>query len=445
MNFPIEFENRMKSMLGNEYNAFLAAFDAENIHKAVRVNSQKEIPEELKGILSTLEPVKWCKTGYYTDKDILDGNSPYHLGGLLYFQEPSAMAVVSAITINPDDYVLDLCAAPGGKATHAGEFIGEGGLLVANEIVKKRAVILADNIERMGIKNAVVTNESPKRLEERFPEFFNKIIVDAPCSGEGMFRKEPQAVEEWSVSHTEACATRQKLILDSAMKMLAPGGELIYSTCTFAPCENEGVVDYILKNYPDIELVPITLHGLSPAVSAWAESETDMKGAKRIFPHHQKGEGHFLALFRKRGEFVKKAEKISKKEPAEAKLYREFEKEFLKISLSGRFELFGENLYLAPEGIDLNKLKVERAGLFLGKCRKGRFEPSHALALALKRSNFVNTYEAEDIKKYLRGETLEADIRGWCAVTYQGIPLGWAKGSQGILKNHFPKYMRVLK
>ncbi len=445
MKLPVEFENRMKNMLGDEFEAFLAAFGAEKIHRAVRVNKKKRQPQELTEMIAGLEPVKWCPNGYYAQKDIIDGNSPYHLGGLLYFQEPSAMAVVAALDIKEDDFVLDLCAAPGGKATHAAESLGDSGLLVANEIVKKRSTILAENIERMGIKNAVVTNESPKRLEEKFPEFFNKIIVDAPCSGEGMFRKEPQAVEEWSVAHTEACAERQKLILDSAIKMLAPGGELIYSTCTFAPAENEGVVEYILSNYPDMELMPITLPGLTAARGGLVNSGKDMSHAKRIFPHQQKGEGHFLALFKRSGEYIRESTKMRIKEPTEAKLYREFEKEFLNVTLSGGFELFGENLYLLPKGIEIDKLKVERPGLYLGKCKKGRFEPAHALALSLEASDFKNCFEAEDIRKYLHGETLEAEIKGWCAVTYTGIPLGWAKGSDGVLKNHFPKHLRILK
>lgn len=444
MEIPFEFKNRMKDMLGAEYEDFSAALESDVTFRAFRVNRKKEIPPELESLVKGLEKVEWCENGYYAERDILDGNSPYHLGGAVYFQEPSAMAVVPALGIEPGDYLLDLCAAPGGKATHAAEYLGDDGILVANEIVKKRSTVLADNLDRMGVKNAIVTNESPKRLEERFEGFFNKIIVDAPCSGEGMFRKEPRAVEEWSEGHTRACAERQKLILESALKMLAPGGKLIYSTCTFAPAENEGVVESLLENHPEMKLLDIDLPGLSPAVADWVGSKRDMAGAKRAFPHRQRGEGHFYALFQKEGEYMRAPRKEKSHDGEEVKLYREFEKKFLNTELSGRFELFGEKLYLAPDGISVEKLKTERAGLLLGRCKKGRFEPEHALALALKKEDFKYTFEPEEIRSYLKGETLSADISGWCAVTYRGLPIGWAKGSGGVLKNHFPKFQRIL-
>lgn len=352
------------------------------------------------------------------------------------------MAVVPALGIEPGDYVLDLCAAPGGKATFAGAMLNGKGLLAANEIISKRCTVLSDNIERMGIRNAVVTNENPKDLSGRFPEFFNKIIVDAPCSGEGMFRKEPKAIDEWSVEHTKSCSARQKHIMDSAIKMLAPGGRLIYSTCTFAPCENEGVVDYVLSNYPDMKLVPIDMPYFSPGVGEWVNSEYDMSLAKRIFPHKNKGEGHFMALFEKEGVFTPQKAEAKAEEDSDILLFREFEKKFLNTHLEGKFVKFGENLYLMPFDINIQKLKVQRAGLFLGKCKKGRFEPAHALALALKREEIKNIYNAGDIKRYIRGETLESEINGWCVVNYCGVNIGWAKGSGGILKNHFPKYMR---
>lgn len=442
MNLPIEFKIRMKEMLQSEYDAFEEKFTNNENYIALRINSLKKIPENLSDIISGLEKVSWCENGYYVTKDIIDGNSPYHIGGLLYFQEPSAMSVVPVLGIEPGDYVLDLCAAPGGKATFAGEMLKGKGLLVANEIITKRSLILSDNIERMGIRNAVVTNESPKKLEEKFPEFFNKIIVDAPCSGEGMFRKEPKALSEWSVEHTESCSVRQKLIMDSAIKMLSPGGRIIYSTCTFAPCENEGVVDYVLSNYPDMRLVKIDAPEFSDGKSEYVNSSHDLSGSKRIFPHKNKGEGHFIALFEKDGIFEKPEFKEKYKEESSVKIFKEFEKNFLNTNFSGKFVLFGENLYLLPENINIDKLKVERAGLFLGKIKKGRFEPSHALALSLDVSEIKNVFEAPDIRKYLKGETLESDITGWCAVTYEGICIGWAKGSGGILKNHFPKYLR---
>lgn len=441
MELPLDFVKRMKGMLGEEYNDFEKAFCENESFSAMRLNTLKDIPKELSDIAEKLEKVPWCDCGYYVGKDTINGKSAFHVSGLLYFQEPSAMSAVAALGIEKGDFVLDLCAAPGGKATYAAQVLGGTGLLVANEIVKKRSAILSENIERMGIKNAVVTNETPARLSEKYPEFFDKIIVDAPCSGEGMFRKEPKALTEWSIEHTQSCAVRQKLIIDSALKMLAPGGRLIYSTCTFAPCENEGVAEYIM-DMPDMRLVPIDMPYFSGANGKWIGSDKDFSGAKRIFPHKNKGEGHFLALFEKSGEKCtkKSVERITEPD----KSYREFEKEYLNIHLSGNFVSFAENLYLLPQGIDIDKVKVERAGLYLGQCKKGRFEPSHALALALGKDEIKNTYETATPEKYLKGETLISDIPGWCAVTYCGAILGWAKGSQGTLKNKFPKQLRQI-
>lgn len=443
MDLPVDFKKRMKQMLKDEYDDFEKSFSNEESFSALRINSLKKMPQELFDIVSGLERVKWCKNGYYVKKDIIDGNHPFHTAGLIYFQEPSAMSVVPFLGIEPGDYVLDLCAAPGGKATYAGEMLKGKGILVANEIIPKRSVVLSDNIERMGIKNALVTNENPKKLSEKFPGFFNKIIVDAPCSGEGMFRKEPRALSEWSIEHTKSCSLRQKLIMDSAIKMLSPGGKLIYSTCTFAPCENEGVADYVLSNYPDMRLIKIDAPYFSDGLGEWVNSSYDMSFTKRIFPHKNKGEGHFIALFKKDGEFKKNEIKEKIKDNDDVRLFCEFEEKFLNTRFSGKFIKFGKNLYLLPENINIDKIKVERAGLFLGKCKKGRFEPSHALALALSPEEIKNTFQTKDIKKYLRGETLEGDIEGWCCVTYMGINMGWAKGSGGILKNHFPKYMRI--
>ena len=435
MELSKDFNERMKGLLGDEYPEFEKAFSEGESYIAIRVNRLKEIPKSLDETLKTLEKVPWCPDGYYINKDILDGKSPEHIGGYIYFQEPSAMSVVPILGIEPGDFVLDLCAAPGGKATYAGEILSGDGLLVANEIIKKRCTILSDNIERMGIENAVVTNENPKDLEDKFPEFFNKIIVDAPCSGEGMFRKEERAIDEWSIEHTKSCAMRQKLIMDSAIKMLSPGGKLVYSTCTFSPLENEGVCDYVLSNYPEMELIPIDAPYFTDGYNL--DYSHDLTGTKRIFPHKNKGEGHFVALFQKKGEFIKPDFSTPKK--TDLKEYREFEEKFLNCRLEGRFITFGEDLYFLKFNLNIDKLKVERYGLYLGKLKKGRFEPSHALAL----SGYGNfKFECADISKYIRGETIPGDIDGWCVITHNGMNMGWAKGTGGIFKNHFPKYMR---
>ncbi len=448
MKLPQKFEARMRAMLKTEYEAFEAAFCRGAPAEGLRINPLKctNIPDFLMGS----QRVPWCDKGYYITKSEISGNHPYHLGGMFYFQEPSAMAVAEVLDIHPGDYVLDLCAAPGGKATQAGSALMGKGLLVANEIVPGRAKILAENIERMGIKNALVLNESPEKLEKKFPFFFDKIIVDAPCSGEGMFRKEPQAVTEWSEEHTLSCAARQKNIMDSAIKMLKKGGMLVYSTCTFAPCENEGVCEYVLENYPDMELVSVSLPMLSEGKGEYIGSERDFSCTKRIFPHINRGEGHFLALFKRIGEgdgssyvTLKPREAVKDAE----KLYREFEKNALNICLEGAFYLFGDNLYLMPVPINPEGLKVLRPGLHLGICKKGRFEPAHALAHALFEENFLRSVnlsaEDENIKRYLHGDILYSDITGWCVILCDGLPLGWAKGSGGLLKNHFPKGLRT--
>ena len=450
MNLPNDFENRMKKMLGEEYDSFAEAFSDEEHYVGLRIKHEKK--ELFYDILKDCERVEWCPDGYYCDKSVISGNHPYHLAGLCYFQEPSAMSSVEAIKIEPDDFVLDLCAAPGGKATQAGLKLSPKGMLVANEIIPKRAQILAENIERMGISNAIVTNEAPEKLSERFEGFFDKIIVDAPCSGEGMFRKEPKAIEEWSINHTKTCAARQRHILACAYKMLVPGGSLIYSTCTFAPCENEETVCYVLENYPDMHLLDTGLTMLENGRNDWGDNKHDVTLAKRIFPHKNKGEGHFIALFKKDGEKPMRENvkfKEDKKCTDAVRLYKEFEKNTLNTELSGCFRLFGENLYLVPNGIELDKLKVVRAGLHLGVCKKNRFEPSHALALSLSAEQFKNklsfSVNSAELSKYLHGETLTVDINGYLAVCVDDNPIGWAKGSQGIIKNHYPKYLRLLK
>lgn len=460
---PEKFVKRMKDMLGDEYDEFTDAFLNAPVYSGIRVNSAKNgAREAVMAKFSETESVPWCADGFYADKSDISGNHPYHIAGLIYFQEPSAMSAAEALPIEKGDFVLDLCAAPGGKSTQAGAKLNGSGLLVSNEIVKKRADILSENIERMGIRNAVVTNETPQRLAEKYPEFFDKIIVDAPCSGEGMFRKEPRAAEEWSLEHTISCGERQKHILDCAVRMLCEGGMIVYSTCTFAPEENEQVAAYLIES--GLTLCDTGLDMLDRGRTEWSKSEYDMTKTRRIFPHHQKGEGHFIALFKK-GEkktekTLKNTEKTPKKTlkkgvkntyfPAEAvSLYKKFEKEALNISLDGDFVLFGDNLYLKPEGIDIDKIRVVRCGLHLGEVKKNRFEPSHALCLALEKNDFksVLDFEADSdiLRDYMTGNVIECSQSGWTAVLADGFPIGWGKASGGMLKNRFPKFMRLKK
>ena len=446
MKLPEEFCERMKALVGDEYDDFLKSYD-NMINKGIRINTLK--CTDTRAMATTLgaeEPVLWCKDGFYLGENGVSGNHPYHGAGVFYFQEPSAMCVAEGLPLKENSRILDLCAAPGGKTTHIAARMGNSGLLVANEIVPKRASILSENVERMGLKNTIVTNETPSQLSKRFEGFFDGIIVDAPCSGEGMFRKEPQAIEEWSVSHTESCGIRQRNILDDAYKMLKSGGYIMYSTCTFSYDENEAVVKYMIDKY-GMELCRI------PVLDALSGGGGEgMENCRRVFPHKQKGEGHFAALLKKTEsgcEYkIKKNKAIQNPSLSDAiKLYREFEKKTLNIKCEGEFVLFGENLYLLPEKVDIEKLKIIRCGLHLGTVKKSRFEPAHALSHTFPKDVYINkvetTLSSEEIKKYMHGDIIKSNVTGWCAVAVDDYIIGWGKGSNGVIKNHYPKALRT--
>ena len=398
-------------------------------------------------------PVQWCPTGFYYPAHQRPGRHSYHHAGVFYIQEASAMAVVECADIQQGDKVLDLCAAPGGKSTQIAAKLGGTGLQISNEIVPNRAKILSQNIERMGVKNAIVTNESPEKLEKVFPAFFDKIIVDAPCSGEGMFRKDPAVVNEWSAAQVEVCANRQGHILESAHKMLAAGGVMVYSTCTFSPEENEIAVQKFIGKHPEYTIVKPAVHRFfSAGVPQWADStNTDLCSTMRLFPHKIDGEGHFIAVLKKNSGDdcrVKAARTITDKKLLQP--YFDFEKKFLKDISFSNFTLFGENLYAMPHGTpDLSKVKVLRCGLHLGEIKKNRFEPGHSLALALCKDNvkqFVSyPCDSEEMLSYLKGDTLNVDdsLKGWCLVCTDSYSAGWAKVTDGTAKNHYPKGLRI--
>ncbi|MGM9550932.1 MAG: RsmF rRNA methyltransferase first C-terminal domain-containing protein [Clostridia bacterium] len=418
---PIDFKNRMKETLGSEYDDFIDSYSLPPLH-GFRTNSIKLSNEELLKLFPYSKgKVPWCDTGFYYDGGF--GKHPCHRAGLFYSQEPSAMISAELLDPNPGDVVLDLCAAPGGKSTHIASKLKGKGLLVANEIVRSRANILRENIERMGISNAVVTNMSPDEMESEFPEFFDKILVDAPCSGEGMFRKDDEAILAWSIEHTNACAVRQLLILNSAAKMLKEGGTLLYSTCTFSPVENEGTVSAFLSEHSDFELLL----------------------SEHIYPHTSLGEGHFAAKLIKKGEGNRKDRKPLVKE-ADGTLFRQFEKENLNTHLEGKLVLFGENLYLIPSSFgDIGNIKIVLPGLHLGELKKNRFEPSHHLALSLKEDDFKTVYIGtyDEISAFFQGNTISAELpSGWGAMLYDKYPIGWFKSVNGTLKNHYPKKLR---
>jgi NOL1/NOP2/sun family putative RNA methylase len=443
---PERFIERMKQTMGEEEAASFFASYQESASHGLRIHPGKTSHEEFvaHGPFA-LTPVPWCPLGFYYDGEDKPGKHPYHAAGVYYIQEPSAMAVVEALSPKPGDKVLDLCAAPGGKSTHIAGYLGDSGLLVANEIHPTRVKALSENLERWGTRNILVTNETPERMADRFPTYFDKIAVDAPCSGEGMFRKLPEACEDWSEDKIAHCAAMQTDILDAAAAMLKPGGIMVYSTCTFAEDENERQIERFLALHPEFSLEPV------------AQAKYFAPGAiehtVRLWPHKLRGEGHFLARLRKSVDTASSAavqQEKTKSLPSDVrKLFEAFCRETLTFMPEGNYALFGEQFYLLADGLpSLNRLKVVRAGWHLGTMKKGRFEPSHALALALAPGEWKNSVDfsanSEEVRRYLRGESLFVDKegKGWTIVTVDGYPLGWSKLVQGQIKNHYPKGLR---
>ncbi len=477
MNLPIEFEKKMKAFLGDEWDDFLYSYD-NNRFQALRFNTLKvQSQEERMRILKVLgissdKRVSWANEAYYFDENVRPGKHPYHEMGLYYIQEPSAMSAAALLAPKPGMRVLDLCAAPGGKSTQLATYLGDSGLLVSNEINTQRSRILSQNIERMGIKNAIVTNEDSFVLASHFPGFFNAIQVDAPCSGEGMFRKLPEAIEQWSMENVAICAARQKEILDNAAVMLKPGGVIVYSTCTFSREENEDVIEYFLERHPDFTLEEM----------------------ERFWPHKVDGEGHFVAKLVRRGSVNElgadydvcedscnkvedtglKADRKTKKnknsknrknetKPALTKENMKLLTEFLDETISedmaawiknSRLVMFGEQLYRLPDmEVDIKGLKVQRAGLHIGEFKKQRFEPSHSLALALKLNDAKNvvklTCDNPQTIGFFNGQSVilsdEQAVeckKGWALVCVDGYTAGWGKVNGTQVKNHYPKGLR---
>lgn len=446
MKLPKKFCERMKNLLGDEYDEFEKSLLKPREH-GLRVNEKRcKIEDCPAKDVFTLTPVEWCKQGFYYPSDERAGKHPYYEAGLYYIQEPSAMAVGTLADVKQGEWVLDLCAAPGGKSTHLAY---NAGLIVSNEIHPTRAKILSQNIERAGIENCIVTNETPTRLAKKFEEMFDCVVVDAPCSGEGMFRKDEIAVSEWTEQSPKMCADRQDEILDDAVKMVRKGGRLVYSTCTFAPEENEGTLTRLLKRHSDFEIVKTDIFPMFEAGKPeWYENaDQSVKYSFRLFPHKIRGEGHFCALLRRKGDEDRKTPKMTetlKKLPDELK---DFIKDIKGITDDMQFIRSGDRIWLTKTPIDVTGLKTLRTGLEMGTLKKGRFEPAHALAMAWNPKDMprvVNfSTESQEIIKYLKGESLNVNAQtGWTVVCVDGFALGFGKVSQGILKNHFPKGLR---
>jgi NOL1/NOP2/sun family putative RNA methylase len=485
MNLPEDFKQKMQDMLGEDWERFLEGYE-QNRFQAFRLNPLKkgfteELAESLRKRFGAVEAVPWEKNGYYYSEETRPGKHAYHEAGLYYIQEPSAMSAAALLSPQPGMRVLDLCAAPGGKTTQLAASLRQTGLLVANEIHPARCKILSQNVERMGIANAIVTNEDSGKLAEHFPAFFHAILVDAPCSGEGMFRKNPEAMEEWSAEQVLVCARRQREILENAAAMLLPGGTLCYSTCTFSREENEENIDWFLEHHPEFSV--------KDTDAPWFEKDSRQK-TFRLWPHKLHGEGHFAAVLIKEGTLpALQADGISDRNPEipgrsadrkqkytagkqtgaanepdrmQRKLLEEFLQETLVPEtgawiLNGTLTLFGEQLYRLPENTpDLRGIRVLRAGLHIGEFKKNRFEPSHALALFLGKDE-VNCSislqaDAAGMIGYLRGESVfltEEDrlettgkAKGWCLLCVDSCSVGWGKLAGNQIKNHYPKGLR---
>ena len=458
---PSLFLVRMQALLGEEFPAFQQSY-SEISHAGLRVNSLKLSARQYRKLSPiSLTPVPWCPGGYLLPPDAQPGKHPYHAAGLYYLQEPSAMAVAEILAPLPGERVLDLSASPGGKSTHLAALMQNQGLLVANEIHPKRVWDLAENLERCGVRNAAVANETPERLAAHFGLFFDRVLLDAPCSGEGMFRKSESSRSHWTPGHVHSCSLRQQGILHAAAHMVRPGGTLVYSTCTFDPEENEAVIGHFLQEHPDFILNPPPMHpGFSHGMPAWAPQyqQFSLEQTVRIWPHQSVGEGHFIARLQRLGHPDPTAT-YPVSSPSQAgqstllpQLYHHFQ-DFLSENLTGidftaGLALFGSYLYQLPSGLpSLADLKIIHPGWWLGVFKKDRFEPSHALALGLAVSQAQHslTLSADHpaLSAYLRGESFPSSGEdGWILIAVDGFPIGWGKRVQGMLKNAYPHGLR---
>lgn len=462
---PQSFLDSMKEILGEDYEAFLAGFDGQRQY-GLRVNTLKMNLEEFERIAPFhLKKVPWISNGYFYEAEDAPAKHPFYSAGLYYLQEPSAMTPASRLKVQPGERVLDLCAAPGGKATELGAALQGEGLLVANDINTARARALLRNLELFGISNSFVTNEPPHVLAERFPEFFHKIMVDAPCSGEGMFRKNPAVVDSWQEKGPEYFSKLQREIIVQAADMLLPGGMMFYSTCTFSPLENEKTITHLLKERPDMEVIPMEdYEGFAEGLTSYRGEVFDesCKLCRRIWPHKMPGEGHFMALLHKKSGtqqqvqqtvsqssiWWEKCKGLNKEQKAAAEDFFSH----VNIAYDGkRIDVRGDNLYYLPAPkYDGRGLHFLRNGLFMGEFKKKRFEPSQPFALALHAQDFdqVLDFPADDerLSRYLRGETLDvSDLiagekkrKGWQLVMVAGHPLGFGKLVNNNLKNKYP-------
>jgi 16S rRNA C967 or C1407 C5-methylase (RsmB/RsmF family)/NOL1/NOP2/fmu family ribosome biogenesis protein len=461
----------MHALLGDEFAAFLSSYDHPPT-QGLRINTLKSSVLDAVQLLPwPLEPVPWSPSGLYIPPNARAGKHPLHAAGLYYLQDPSAMAAAELLDIRPGHWVIDVAASPGGKSTHIASLLGGQGLLVSNDPVRGRIKALGENLERWGARNTVLTNAQPRELAETLAGQFDRVLVDAPCSGEGMFRKSPIAIREWSEEHVRGCAIRQTNLLNDACRLVRPGGLLLYCTCTFAPEENEEQIARFLETHDGWTLQEVAaFEGFAPGRPEWGSEisltpgpspdrgrggfvlgpTADLARMMRIWPHRAAAEGHTFALLRAPGDSGEN-QRVGRTSPIDRKteeLWRAFRDAVLPgFGAEGHLIQRGEHLFLTPvDAPDLSGLSVVRPGLPLGVVRNGRFEPVHALALATTAGDFAQTHELreDETARYLAGDVIRASgPAGWVGMTIAGFPLGWGKRSGDAVKNHYPRGLRV--
>ena len=454
---PERFKEKMKSVLSDGYPEFIEALETHDAVRGLRVNLLKTTPDKLiKDGEFKLEPLNYVDNGFILREERAMGASPYHHAGMVYMQDPGAMASAAALDVEPDWWVADLCAAPGGKSSQIAERLGKNGFILSNEYVPKRAKRIVGNFERLGVRNAIVTSLDTARIRDMYEGAFDLVVVDAPCSGEGMFRKSEEALEDWSDENVKICAERQKEILKNAHNLVKSGGYLLYSTCTYSPEENEEVVADFLRENDDYKLVKVkdTLEAITvPGIKKYAPDTQNIEYARRFYPHVSDGEGQFLALMQRdknadikqRILYKDEAKPLSKQESV---MVKSFFKEALIKEPDGRAMKVGENIVLISHGCPIPKNSVFMSGVMIGEIKGSTFFPHHQFFSAypeLFKSRVELTRDDVRTMKYLGGEEIEVDasVKGWCAVLFEGAAIGGGKASSGKVKNHYPKGLRT--
>lgn len=446
---PNEYAKRMSELLGEEYSAYENVLKDAPV-KGFRVNTHKiSLADFEKVNIFSKEKIPYVENGFYLDYEKV-GNHPYHHAGMIYVQEPGAMAPAECLDINPDWAVLDMCAAPGGKSTQLKNKLGENGVLVSNEIIPTRCKILTGNIERLGLTNTVTTCMDTERLSKTFPNTFDLVMVDAPCSGEGMFRKEEIAISEWSIENVQKCAKRQMEILENAVKCLKSGGYIIYATCTFSLDENEKIIDLFLQNHPEFEIVPVkenVRNSTSQGISFQGCLCENISFSRRFYPHKSKGEGQFMAVLHNTEHTVTYTKKAFKNcDKIDDTVFCFLENTLFDYKRDNLRLYNGNPVYFTPN-FEIKDGTAFSCGITIGEIRKNYLQPHHQFFMGLGKyfkRKIELKIDSEELRKYLHGEEITCDCEnGWAVVMVEGCALGGAKVVNGIAKNHYPKGLRT--